>query len=125
MRTKNRCYLKENANELRNNSTPEEIKLWKYFLKDLPITVNRQKRILNYIVDFYISSADTAIEIDGIQHSRTLNSRIDNIRDRRLTSLGITVLRYTNHEINNEFGHVCNDILYHITPKIQQKKGTP
>ena len=48
--------------------TPEEKHLWYDFLKKLPITVNRQKSIGNYIVDFYISSADLVIEIDGAQH---------------------------------------------------------
>ena len=48
--------------------TPEERHLWYDFLKLLPITVNRQKAIGNYIVDFYIHSAKLVIEIDGAQH---------------------------------------------------------
>ena len=57
--------LVPNAQALRKNMTPEEKHLWYDFLKRLPVTVNRQKNIGNYIVDFYISSACIVIEIDG------------------------------------------------------------
>ena len=60
--------LKDNSQSLRKNMTPEEKHLWYDFLKLLPVTVNRQKSIGNYIVDFYIHSKKLVIEIDGIQH---------------------------------------------------------
>ena len=44
--------LLENSQNLRKNMTPEEKHLWYDFLKLLPVTVNRQKMIGNYIVDF-------------------------------------------------------------------------
>ena len=44
------------AQQLRKDMTKEEKHLWYDFLKKLPITVNRQKNIGNYIVDFLISS---------------------------------------------------------------------
>ena len=59
--------LVANAQKLRKNMTPEEKHLWYDFLKKLPVTVNRQKNIGNYIVDFYIPSARLVIELDGIQ----------------------------------------------------------
>ena len=55
--------LVENARELRKNMTKEEKHLWLDFLKKLPITVNRQKNIENYIVDFFIASKKIAIEM--------------------------------------------------------------
>ncbi len=51
--------LVSNAQELRKNMTPEEKKLWYRFLKRLPVTVNRQKNIGNYIVDFYIAQKNS------------------------------------------------------------------
>ena len=48
--------------------TKEERKLWYDFLKQLPQTVNRQKTIGNYIVDFYCAEAKLVIELDGSQH---------------------------------------------------------
>ncbi len=103
--------LVKNAQILRNNMTKEEIHLWLDFLKKLPVTVNRQKNIGNYIVDFFIASKRVVIEIDGLQHTMPENQRSDNKKDEELYNLGIKVLRYTNFDINNNFNAVCEDIL--------------
>ena len=101
------------AQELRKNMTPEEKHLWYDFLKKLPVTVNRQKNIENYIVDFFIASNRIVIEIDGAQHYMTDNRKADEKRDTDLLALGITVLRYTNVDINTNFKTVCDDTLEH------------
>lgn len=106
--------LVSNAQQLRKNMTPEEKHLWYDFLKKLPVTVNRQKNIGNFIVDFFIASARIVIEIDGIQHSTPENEKADQERDRDLRQLGITVLRYSNLSIHKNFNEVCNDILQHL-----------
>ena len=106
--------LVHNAQLLRKGMTPEEKHLWYDFLKKLPMTVNRQKNIGNYIVDFYISGRQVIIEIDGSQHGEPEHRQADIERDRDLTLLGITVLRYTNKDINCRFNTVCEDILKHL-----------
>ena len=106
--------LVHNAQLLRKGMTPEEKHLWYDFLKKLPMTVNRQKNIGNYIVDFYISGRQVVIEIDGSQHGEPEHRQADIERDRDLTLLGITVLRYTNKDINCRFNTVCEDILKHL-----------
>ena len=68
MNTNSNPKLTDNAKNLRKNMTKEERHLWYDFLKTLPITVNRQKVIGNYIVDFYIATAKLVIELDGSQH---------------------------------------------------------
>ncbi|MHB1364844.1 MAG: endonuclease domain-containing protein [Eubacteriales bacterium] len=103
-----------NAQTLRKNMTAEEKHLWYDFFKKLPVTVNRQKNIGNYIVDFFISNNRIVIELDGSQHGMTENRKADEKRDSDLHHLGITVLRYTNLEINNNFINVCEDILNHL-----------
>ena len=103
-----------NARSLRKNMTPEEKHLWYDFLKYLPFTVNRQKNIGNYIVDFYIAEKRTVIEIDGAQHEQSQNKKADEKRDFALMSLGITVLRYKNKDIHDNFHTVCEDILHHL-----------
>ena len=90
--------------------TPEEKHLWYDFLKKLPVTVNRQKVMGNYIADFYISSSKIVIEIDGAQHYEKDALEYDRIRDEYMRGLGFKVLRYTNHEINSNFDGVCKDI---------------
>ena len=91
--------------------TPEEKMIWYQFLNRLPYTVNRQKLIGNYIVDFYIAEKRTVIEIDGVQHKTKENEEKDKERDAELNKLYIRVLRYTNKAVNTVFNRVCDDIL--------------
>ena len=102
------------AKDLRNNMTNAERKLWYLFLQRLPLTVNRQKNIGNYIIDFYIHSHNLAIEIDGRQHKLPENRASNNERDSELWALGITVLRYSNQDIDRNFHAVCEDIMRHL-----------
>ena len=57
--------------------TPEEKHLWYDFLKRLPVTVNRQKNIGNYIVDFFIAYKRIVIEIEGAQHKMLEEEKAD------------------------------------------------
>ena len=107
--------LRHNSQTLRKNMTREERHLWYDFLKNLPQTVNRQKVIGNYIVDFYCSSNKLVIEIDGSQHYEDAGKKVDKERDEYLNKLGIKVLRYSNRDINQNFKSVCEDILRHMT----------
>ncbi len=91
--------------------TKEERHLWYDFLKSLPVTVNRQKVIGNYIVDFYCASSKLVIELDGSQHFMDEGLEYDRRRDAYLKSLGLTVVRYANSDINDNFDGVCEDIL--------------
>lgn len=38
------------------------------------------------------------------------------MRDAYLNSLGLNVLRYTNHDINRKFKEVCEDVYRHLLP---------
>ena len=106
----NNPQLKRNAQKLRREMTKEERHLWYDFLKQLPITINRQKVIGHYIVDFYIASASLVIELDGSQHYEETGLAADAERDSYLRSLGLTVLRYANSDVNRNFRGVCEDI---------------
>ena len=99
---------------LRKKMTKEERHLWYDFLKDLPVTINRQKVIGKYVVDFYCASAKIVIELDGSQHYEEKAQFKDKERDAFLRSLGLKVLRYSNYDLNKHFDGVCNDILKHI-----------
>ena len=103
--------LVDNAQRLRKNMTKEEKHLWYDFLKRLPLTVHRQKNIGDYIVDFYIPSKHTVIEIDGLQHRLPEISENDIKRQNYMKSLGLNVLRFDNSEINKRFKDVCLSIL--------------
>ena len=107
----NNSKLTYNAKQLRKNMTKEEKHLWYDFLKNLPVTINRQKVIGKYIVDFYCAKFKVVIELDGSQHYAEANKKIDIQRDNYLNNLGITVLRYSNMDINKNFEGVCAEIL--------------
>ncbi len=98
------------ARSLRKNMTPEERHLWYDFLRDLPVNAKRQYIIGNYILDFYIPSKKTAIELDGRQHTDPDNKIDDANRDKFLFDQGITVLRYRNDDIRDRFITVAEDI---------------
>ena len=106
--------LVSNAQALRKNMTPEERHLWYDFLKRLPVNIRRQHNIENYIVDFYIAEQKIVIEIDGRQHLLPEHKEADEQRDAVMSSWGITVLRYSNDSIQNNFSAVTADILQHI-----------
>ena len=103
--------LVKNARNLRKNMTAEERKLWYDFFKNLPITVKRQHNIENYIIDFYIPCKKLAIELDGSQHIEEEQLEYDKRRTMCLSKWGITVLRYSNLEIHQNFEGVKQDIL--------------
>ena len=109
--------LTANAKKLRKDMTKEERHLWYDFLKQLPVTVHRQKTIGNYIVDFYIASYQIVIEVDGSQHYKTEHHKKEAQRDKYLSDVGCTVLRYSNADINLRFRDVCEIILHHLTAK--------
>ncbi len=114
MNKTNNSKLTGNAKALRKNMTKEERHLWYDFLKVLPVTVNRQKVIGKYIVDFYIATSKIVIEIDGSQHYEDKGMETDAQRDEFLNNLEIRVLRYSNLDINQRFENVCQDILNEI-----------
>ena len=95
--------------------TKEERHLWYDFLKLQPITFNRQKVIGKYIADFYCAEKKLIIELDGSQHYMDEGQQADKERDMYFTSLGLTVLRYSNRQIHTQFDRVCNDILRYLT----------
>lgn len=100
--------------------TKEERHLWYDFLKGLPVTVHRQKVFGSYIVDFYCAEAKLVIELDGSQHYEWEGQQKDLVRDRYLQSLELTVLRYSNLQVRQEFESVCQDIWNHI-PSLRTK----
>ena len=106
--------LVSNARTLRKNMTPEEKHLWYDFLKRLPVNVRRQHNIENYIVDFYIAENKIVIEVDGRQHLLPEHKEADKQRNAALATWGISVLRYSNDNIRNNFNSVAEDILKHL-----------
>ena len=95
---------------LRKNQTKEEFLLWNCFLKKYPYPFRRQYVIGDYIVDFYCHKAYLVIELDGSGHYEPEKKEKDIKRTQYLESLGLTVLRFTNLEVQKSFYQVCEEI---------------
>ena len=102
--------LTERARELRRNMTQQERRLWYCFLKNHQLKFYRQRPIGWYIADFYCKKAKLVIEIDGQQHKISENVEYDNARTKYMNSLGLSVIRFNNYEIDNDFDSVCSKI---------------
>lgn len=104
--------LKEIARQLRNNSTLSEVLLWLELKgkKMRGYDFHRQKPIDNYIVDFFCHELMLVIEIDGISHTWEEVAVNDEIRQRKIESLGIQFLRFDDKEIKQNMSFVLNTI---------------
>ena len=106
--------LVQNSKVLRKTMTKEEKHLWYDFLTKLPKTINRQKVIGNYIIDFYCNENKIAIELDGSQHYKDDGRKKDISRDKYLNEIGIKVLRFSNVDVNKNFNGVCREIARYL-----------
>jgi very-short-patch-repair endonuclease len=104
--------LKDLAKNLRNNSTRAEIILWNH-LKGKKLKghdFHRQKPIENFIVDFFCNKLILAIELDGYTHGFEEVLVKDEIKEKRLTDLGVTVLRFTDRDVIDNIESVLKSI---------------
>lgn len=100
-----------NARKMRNKPTPAEDKIWQDFLKYRPggHKFTRQKPIGSFILDFYCSELALAVEVDGEIHKQ--REQYDNERTTYLANQGISVARYRNYEIFDNWPKVYEDLL--------------
>ncbi|MBE6085841.1 MAG: endonuclease domain-containing protein [Selenomonas ruminantium] len=102
--------LKKKSQQLRSNMTKEERHLWYDFLKTYCPQFRRQKTIGNYIADFYCPCCKLVVELDGGQHYEENGQVYDEKRTAYLSDMGITVLRFSNRDIWENFQGVCSQI---------------
>jgi len=102
--------LKIRSGELRKGATKQENHLWYDFLRKHHLQFYRQRIIGSYIVDFYCPRAKLVIELDGSQHHEKESVEYDAIRTEYLNALGLSVLRFTNGEVDDNFEAVCQSI---------------
>jgi len=102
----------QKASELRKNMTNSEKLLWeKIRNKQLNgYKFRRQHTISNFIADFYCHRVKLVIEIDGGYHNNEEQKEYDIGRTVELNELGITVIRFTNSEVENEIEKVIEAI---------------
>lgn len=104
--------MKERRQSLRNQATLTEARLWDRLRKKqiLGVRFRRQFSIGNYIVDFYSPNIKLALEIDGKSHDTETKREYDATRDKEIRQLGITILRFRNHEVLDDLDNVIKKI---------------
>lgn len=100
--------LIKRAKEMRKNPTPAEKKIWTQYLRHYPFRVLRQRPIDHFIVDFYCAHLKLVIEIDGAGHFTKEGKERDRARTQQLERYGLKVIRFTNREVLDYFGGVCD-----------------
>lgn len=95
----------------RHRPTEAENVIWQKILRyeKTGFKFSRQKPINRFILDFYCSKLNLAIEIDGGSHIKKKANDI--LRDKFLSQIGIQTIRFTNEEILSDLGNVKQKIL--------------
>ena len=100
--------------------------LWKELRagKMMNYTFNRQKPLGRYIVDFYCKCLNLVIEIDGQYHFE-LSQRLKNSeRQRKLESMGLCFLRFTEMQVRLDMDFVLKEIREFIRARLSMKQRT-
>ncbi|WP_322793913.1 endonuclease domain-containing protein [Bellilinea sp.] len=101
---------RQRAKTLRKNLTPAERRLWAHLRahRFFGVHFRAQHPIGNFIVDFCAPRRRLVIEVDGGQHLEQESE--DGRRTRALQAQGYRVLRFWNHQIENELPAVLEAI---------------
>jgi very-short-patch-repair endonuclease len=114
--TFNRTESKNRRRYLRKNMTRAEKLLWGKLQKSQLncLRFRRQYGVLNYILDFYCPQYKLGIEIIGDVHGYSGRQKFDLHRKRKIESLGIKLLSYTNSQVVEEMDGVLKHILFNL-----------
>ena len=117
--------LKNYGRTNRKNQTEAEDAIWQRIRNNqLGVKVRRQHAIEGYIVDFVLLQVNLAIEIDGKYHDESEQKIFDEIRTKCLSSVGLSLLRFTNDEVLNNIESVINKINAFIKNESSKQEHT-
>jgi len=104
--------LLEFAKTMRTNATDVENLMWQLLRNKcfMNLKFRRQHVIKPYIVDFYCHELALVIELDGSQHNTEEGKEYDAERTKFLEALGLTVMRYWNHDVLSQTDVVLEDL---------------
>ncbi|BCU64036.1 hypothetical protein F941_02368 [Acinetobacter bouvetii DSM 14964 = CIP 107468] len=104
--------LLEFAKSMRHTATDAEILMWQLLRNKrfMNLKFRRQHVIAPYIVDFYCHELGLVIELDGSQHGTDDAIEYDTERTKFLEALGLTVVRYWNHDVLGRTDVVLEDL---------------
>lgn len=85
---------------------------------------NRQKPLLDYIVDFFCKRLSLVIEIDGVTHTYENSTEKDLERQKKLEKLGLFFLRFDDEDVKKNMSSVLRTIEGYIED-FEKKKSIP
>lgn len=117
------------AKKLRANPTTPEIRLWRILHQlrtgEGGYHFRKQVHIGTYYVDFACIHAGLIIEIDGHTHGTDLQQSNDAMRDDYLNGRGLTVLRFSNHDVMTNADGVFRTIELALQGRPKSHRGAP
>lgn len=93
-------------------------------MRNYEIKFQRQRTIDDFIADFYCQKANLIIEINGAQHYSEEGIKKDKYRTEKLERYGLTVIRFSNIQIDKDFYDVCEYIDNTVKSIINEKQGS-
>ena len=115
------------ARNLRNQMTEAEKRLWR-FLRAGQLggyKFRRQVAIGPYVVDFVCLSQKLIIELDGPQHQEQVAAEHDARRTGWLNDCGYRVLRFPNHQLDDEIHAVVDQIRGALDDRRAERAASP
>ncbi|RDC55759.1 DUF559 domain-containing protein [Pedobacter chinensis] len=105
------------ANTNRKNMTKAEACIWKFLLSSkqmMGYSFRRQRPILNFIADFMCKDLMLIIEIDGLTHQWETVAEKDILREKILSEIGFTIIRFSDEEVLTDLENVNRSICFYI-----------
>ena len=118
--------LLEFAKSMRHTATDAEHLMWQLLRAKsfINLKFRRQHVITPYIVDFYCHEISLVVELDGGQHGTDDAKEYDVERTKFLEALGLTVVRYWNHDVLGRTDVVLGD-LWNVCTELKTKSTSP
>lgn len=112
------------AKSMRHTATDAENFMWQILRakRFMSLKFRRQHVIQPYIVDFYCHEIGLVIELDGSQHGADDAIEYDVERTKFLEAVGLTVVRYWNHDVLGRTDVVLEH-LWQVCIELQVNKG--
>lgn len=109
------------AKSMRHTATDAENLMWQLLRakRFMNLKFRRQHVIAPYILDFYCHEIGLVIELDGSQHGTDDAIEYDVERTKFLEAVGLTVVRYWNHDVLGRTDVVLED-LYNMCSKFKK-----
>jgi len=117
--------LFERASRMRQHMTPAEQRFWLAAnKKQLGVKFRNQHPLVYFIADFYCHELRLVVEIDGGYHKKHEQYEYDEERSAELEAWNITVVRFTNTEVENHMTRVL-ECLTQAVHALKQKLQSP